>query len=327
MQILTTDKMDSKRILGGLYGHAYGDAAGGTLEFQGISPIKNVHKAMTLIGKGMFRLSPGQITDDGELTLQAFRALFTYYCTETNNKSLDDLLFENYKQWFDSRPFDIGNTTRNAFADNYSKETMKSAAIDLNSESESNGALMRCISFGIFAYILNLDETELYRLVEIDVSFTHSKQCVVNVVYAYTMIIYMLLKDKTNDEIYDKLVAIGIEKDDMKLLDLIYNYELPRDVNTQIGWDAHAFSLTLYCLFNEMSFEKSMEYVLSLGGDTDTNAAIVGGIIGTKYGIDSIPLYNVLKIVHCNPNHNRHKFHPKEYLAKLPLALICNNKQ
>lgn len=321
MDFQNTQDMDYKRIMGGLYGHAYGDASGGTLEFKGISSKSNVQKAMTLIGKGVFQLSPGQITDDGELTLQVFRALFTYYCDDTNTNSLDDLLYNNYKQWFQSEPFDIGHTTRNAFEDNDTKEMIWTNVKVFNTNSESNGALMRCMPFGIFAYIFKLDEKQLYNLIEIDVSFTHSKKCVVNIVYTYSMIVYYLLKNTSTEDIYEKITSIAIELDDMKLLDLIYNYNESRDVTRQMGWDAHAFSLTLYCLFNNFDFEKSIEYVLSLGGDTDTNAAIVGGVIGTKWGSDSIPLYYLLKIIQCNPNHDRSNFHPKEYLTKLSILL------
>ena len=36
-----------------------------------------------------------------------------------------------------------------------------------------------------------------------------------------------------------------------------------------------------------------------LDGDTDTNAAIVGGLLGAKYGLSSIPEHWVDNVINC----------------------------
>lgn len=43
----------------------------------------------------------------------------------------------------------------------------------------------------------------------------------------------------------------------------------------------------LYCLFNSNSFNEAIQSVISLGGDTDTNACIVGSMAETLYGIEN----------------------------------------
>ena len=61
---------------GALLGALIGDAAGATLEFLGRIPTPvDLDHALTLPGGGVLRLAPGQITDDGELTLALARAL------------------------------------------------------------------------------------------------------------------------------------------------------------------------------------------------------------------------------------------------------------
>jgi len=40
-----------------------------------------------------------------------------------------------------------------------------------------------------------------------------------------------------------------------------------------------------------------MEEIISLGGDTDTNAAIVGGMLGALYGFNKIDLELVKPVV------------------------------
>ena len=59
------------------------------------------------------------------------------------------------------------------------------------------------------------------------------------------------------------------------------------------GWYGHAFKLVIYYLFNYekyeggTGFEDIMKEICDLGGDTDTNCCIVGGVIGPIFGIEN----------------------------------------
>ena len=62
--------------LGCFLGALVGDAAGATLEFIGRQPTREeVDWAMGMPGGGVWNVAPGQITDDGELTLCLARGL------------------------------------------------------------------------------------------------------------------------------------------------------------------------------------------------------------------------------------------------------------
>ena len=69
------------------------------------------------------------------------------------------------------------------------------------------------------------------------------------------------------------------------------------DCTKNIGSIRHAFILTYYFLLRAQNrnnnFEGFFEYVLTqvikLGGDTDTNAAIVMAMIGALVGVQDIP--------------------------------------
>ena len=61
------------------------------------------------------------------------------------------------------------------------------------------------------------------------------------------------------------------------------------DAKKNIGWIKIAFIYAADYLNSERSFEQSMKDILLLGGDTDTNAAIVGGIIGASEGFSNLP--------------------------------------
>ncbi len=60
---------DTDRCRGCLLGALVGDALGAVLEFQRLIGEKEVQNACTMPGGGVHKVGPGQITDDGELTL------------------------------------------------------------------------------------------------------------------------------------------------------------------------------------------------------------------------------------------------------------------
>jgi ADP-ribosylglycohydrolase len=97
-----------------MIGALVGDAAGATLE--GVRKVVTedmVDRALlTMPGGGWLQVGPGQITDDGELTLTLWN------CLKHHDPS-DDFPFDNilqgYAAWYDSCPFDIGQTCSQAF--------------------------------------------------------------------------------------------------------------------------------------------------------------------------------------------------------------------
>jgi ADP-ribosyl-[dinitrogen reductase] hydrolase len=61
-----------------------------------------------------------------------------------------------------------------------------------------------------------------------------------------------------------------------------------------IGWVKHAFVLSYYWLLildeeDQECFHKAVRRTVQCGGDTDTNGAIVGGMIGALVGLNGIP--------------------------------------
>lgn len=69
-----------------------------------------------------------------------------------------------------------------------------------------------------------------------------------------------------------------------------YDYDFDLDklrTNMKFNYSCDdTMPLVLYSLFNSDSFDSAMRLCLSLGGDTDTNCAIVGSIAEHMYGMD-----------------------------------------
>lgn len=113
------------------------------------------------------------------------------------------------------------------------------------------------------------------------------------------------------------------KKDTQKSLAKIENSFLyftkgDKNVNIHMGYYFHAFRLTLYFLyyFNEIEVEQNftkfrtiMNQICAFGGDTDTNAAIVGAVIGPLIGYKKFGDEEFKKMVSLVP-HNRFIFCP-----------------
>ena len=60
-------------------------------------------------------------------------------------------------------------------------------------------------------------------------------------------------------------------------------------VNVKIGWIRIAWTQAFLALSRGDGYYKAVKNVMAKGGDTDTNAAIVGGLIGAADGLEGIP--------------------------------------
>lgn len=88
---------------------------------------------------------------------------------------------------------------------------------------------------------------------------------------------------------------------------------LPEEIlncRRQIGFIQKAFILSFYYMLRFEEYQKqenqnqnfymdSIRQVIKEGGDTDTNACIVGGMIGALVGFNSIPEEMLKKVIDC----------------------------
>ena len=58
---------------------------------------------------------------------------------------------------------------------------------------------------------------------------------------------------------------------------------------SSIGFTLKAMQVGLWCLENGNDFEKTLLAVVNAGGDTDTNGAVAGAVLGAIHGAEAIP--------------------------------------
>jgi len=63
----------------------------------------------------------------------------------------------------------------------------------------------------------------------------------------------------------------------------------PRDYQSQMGWVLIALQNALWQMLHAPSLEEGVVDTVMQGGDTDTNAAIAGALLGAMYGEEAVP--------------------------------------
>ena len=83
-------------------------------------------------------------------------------------------------------------------------------------------------------------------------------------------------------------------------------------VTKQIGFVKHGFTLAFHFLAYQYSYEEAIAQTLLKSGDTDTNACIVGGMIGAKIGVLNISKRSVQMLLK-----NSHNSRPLQLQASM----------
>ena len=65
---------------------------------------------------------------------------------------------------------------------------------------------------------------------------------------------------------------------------------LPEDSIRSSGYVIDTLEASLWCLLNSSSYTQAVLKAVNLGGDTDTTAAVTGGLAGIYYTVENIPL-------------------------------------
>ena len=279
------------KILGCLYGVITGDALGTTYEFRKSSTIK-LPKKLNIVGRGPFKVAKGQVTDDSEMTIALFKSI------KKKKKYDKEDVAKAYIRWIQSDPKDSGITTRNALlnAKNY-KDTIKNAK-KYNQKSLSNGFLMRIAPLAIEGL---RDNKNLDKHIKEEVEITHPHILCYHTARLYVRILIYLMLEGSNK---------GIEKESLRIIDeekfeednilksLVKkskkspyymgkgSYEID---GRYMGFMFVSLQIAFYELYNAESYESGMRRTIEYGGDTDTNCAIAGAMLGAKFGYDKIP--------------------------------------
>mmetsp|Transcript_5352 Transcript_5352/g.9828 ORF Transcript_5352/g.9828 Transcript_5352/m.9828 type:complete len:356 (-) Transcript_5352:1183-2250(-) len=278
------------RSLGAVFGAFIGDALGSYLEFIEHVDSTKLETALLMPGGGPFKLGSGQATDDSELAMCLMRGLL-----EGNGKLNLDRVANYYGQWVETDPFDIGITTSIAFEKLAHFEKTASVAIlaaqQGSQDSQSNGCLMRATPLCVWAY--KLSDNHVAEAAILECSMTHPNLTVNCACACYALAISHLIKNP-NDRLgaYSRSKAwaeASIDQGIKEWYKYIEDTEAQMPGTPRMGWAKIAFTHAFKQLLKGSDYPTAIRETLAIGGDTDTNAAIVGGLIGSAVGYEALP--------------------------------------
>lgn len=92
----------------------------------------------------------------------------------------------------------------------------------------------------------------------------------------------------------EKLIGIGRRYDEriepyLKLAQADTLKGLGLDDEASMGYTLKAMAAGLWCVYHARSFKEGLLAIVNEGSDADTNGAVVGSLLGAKYGYESIP--------------------------------------
>lgn len=280
----------SQAIHGCLFGLMIGDALGAPVEFMRASEIKALHKGGVREmqnGEGLCKARKvGVITDDTEMSLCLMESLIS---VNGWNKSRARY---NYRIWLLSDPPDVGTTIRDSLFGS------------INPKSQANGALMRIAPLACWAATHQGFDWE--KAAAEDATLTHVNQVCIdaNLVYVYSLIRAITTRVRNVKNLYAESILWAKEH---KLSESVIRCMLAASKNPpeydgeHIGWVLVALQGSYYQLLHARNFEEALVNTVSAGGDTDTNAAICGALLGAFHGIKQIPQRWISQVQKSNP--------------------------
>ncbi len=275
------------RAQGCLLGQLAGDALGSLVEFQTPEEIRRRYPdgVRDLADGGTWNTLAGQPTDDSEMALMLARTLVDQGTYDQKAAR------EAYFFWLESNPFDCGMTVATGLRGNP------------NPESQANGALMRVSPLGIFG--VNHGLPKVAKWARLDAALTHPHPVCQQVNAMYAMGIATAIRTGADAQlIYESILSWAMEMDaEPTLMRAIKeaSESPPQDYVHQQGWVLIAFQNAIWQLLHAPSLEEAVIDTVMRGGDTDTNAAICGALMGAVYGVEGIPDQWRNIILNCRP--------------------------
>jgi ADP-ribosylglycohydrolase len=293
------------KILGALLGVHTGDSLGATLEFKSFREIKRHYPEglRDIIGGGIFGWPAGHATDDTDLT----RAVLLAYQDRkgaTHDFDITRSAADYSLKWYNGdwpkrskgqRPVDIGNATRIGLKKYSDSQDPRTGGAGHG--SAGNGSLMRCIPTALFTLS---KEERIKESMEISAITHNDERCTISCA-AYNEIVAALIDGKSPQQ----SVAAGLQTaKELDRDDVIHAIECgmemsiaqiaskgPGDLlpDSTSGYVLQSLTVAIAALLDPRSFEDVLVDVVRIGGDTDTNGAISGGLLGARDGIGAIP--------------------------------------
>jgi ADP-ribosylglycohydrolase len=300
--------------MSGILGLCVGDAIGVPAEFINRESLKP-SPVTDMRGHGTHNQPPGTWSDDTSMALCTMDSL-------SNGLDYADMM-RRFLSWMEKgeytphgEMFDIGISTRKALQ----RFAMGTEPLKCGGASENdngNGSLMRILP--LIFYLKSLygdhftENNEAFDIIHNISSLTHAHKrsqiaCGIYLSVANELsgsnhsVGYGVWKAckhyGSRSEFAEELIHFQrIFSDDYGKLSFANQSQ---DEIRSSGYVVDTLEAAIWCLLNSDSYESCVLKAVNLGDDTDTVAAVAGGLAGLRYGVDAIPEKWLSQIFHLD---------------------------
>ena len=234
--------------------------------------------------------APGQGTDDSDM----LKVLLKHVV----DGRVDESLILAYIRWANSGTESLGNNTKRllhgygcknahratqTYRDHFAKAFPTAEARE---RQQSNGHLMRCAPLALID-----DDCARAAAISFDCGITNPSSVCLKVSSIYIEVLRALLAAESDDfgqHVDHILLRHASEAEgDLKqaLVDGLCRGPFPRKLSGKDRcWTLNSFCAALFFARAASSFSDGMRSIVALGGDTDTNGCILGGLLGARFG-------------------------------------------
>lgn len=290
---LTTAQLD--RACGVMIGTAVGDALGAPYEFGLATPGPD---GPQMIGGGLGDFAPGEWTDDTTMAWCILDVAASGADLRTEPALTE--IAQRFRDWYDTRPPDIGNQTRSVLAAAGARPTgtfMTEAAANLHARTgrtAGNGSLMRTAPVAL----AHLDDPVALADAARRVSaLTHHDQQAQDACVLWSLAIRHAVLEGEFD------VRVGLPQLDPAAAEFWVEHldEAERSEPGRFqpnGWVVTALQAAWSAIAHTpvpttgdacRHLSDALTTAIAIGHDTDTVAAIAGGLLGARWGASAVP--------------------------------------
>jgi ADP-ribosylglycohydrolase len=248
----------------------------------------------------------GTWSDDSSMTLatiDSIKTLGRIDYKDIMDKFGDWCLYGDYTPFNDL--FDIGSATTRAIV-NYGRGAAPTLAGGDSENDNGNGSLMRILPICLFLYerqkkVCTSEDECIYVIHEASsMTHRHLRSLIGCGIYYFLVKAILdwqgsplerLQEGMNNAYVYYRKDIQNLKELEhyKRLIDLQQFQNLPENEIKSSGYVVDTLEAAVWCLINTKSYAECVLKAVNLGDDTDTVAAVVGGLAGLYYGYDNIP--------------------------------------
>ncbi len=288
-----------------IMGVAVGDALGLPVQFHSRERCQQ-RNIMQMLD---WALPKGTFSDDTATTLCTLASL-----KENNWQLNDEDIMKRFVAWLgygymtcDGEPIDVGMATRKAIQHYYNGVPLAECGCKGFREC-GNGSLMRIIP--VVFYLHKNKQADIYDVVRRVSSLTHAHKVCILACYIYVSLCLQIIELRSNNNvdmsdaqrlefmstqlrvIYESAKSL-FSAEAMNLYKRLFDFKsfsnLPMESIKSSGFVVDSLEAALWCFATTYNFRDCLVKAVSLGDDTDSVAAIAGGMAALYYGYESIP--------------------------------------